>query len=299
MSWIGDTVGGYLGLTPTSDSREYKNLSIYERVLDTGERTINLNNVATVTIVVESFFLWRILALVSGIVFVLIGLVPLFTGGSFGAANSLLSLLLAAGAFFLFWRWRDVSYLQIGASDGSRSVFRSTDQGLMVEVKDFLTKKINEQNVQATSHFHFGDRISGDKVSGDKVAGDKFEGDQVRGNKTVNTHNTHVEGVGHQVAAHSDRARFGNGATIDQSVHVDYSQMLPDVEKLHRFYANQPDAKHIEERLSELEFLLRSGTPTTDNKSRVVTLTSELSNILQAYPPMVQLFQHIGHLAGM
>ncbi|MGH1417339.1 MAG: hypothetical protein ACRBCJ_00605 [Hyphomicrobiaceae bacterium] len=75
--------------------------------------------------------------------------------------------------------------------------------------------------------------------------------------------------------------------------HVDYSSVLIQVTDLNRFYAKTPDTKHIEERLSEMEVLMRSGTPNPEGQERIRVLCDELSTILQVYPTMVQLFDTI------
>jgi hypothetical protein len=65
---------------------------------------------------------------------------------------------------------------------------------------------------------------------------------------------------------------------------------------MHLFFGRQPGTQHLEQRLSELELLMRAGTPTPSQKARVRELTGEMSSILQAYPQAVDLFQHIGSL---
>jgi hypothetical protein len=65
---------------------------------------------------------------------------------------------------------------------------------------------------------------------------------------------------------------------------------------MHRFYARQAGTQHLEQRLSELELLMRAGTPTASQKARLKELTDEMSQILGAYPQAVELFDHIGDL---
>jgi hypothetical protein len=65
---------------------------------------------------------------------------------------------------------------------------------------------------------------------------------------------------------------------------------------MHRFYARQPNTQHLEQRLSELELLMRAGTPTNAQKTRLRELSNDMSQILQAYPQAVELFDHIGSL---
>lgn len=79
---------------------------------------------------------------------------------------------------------------------------------------------------------------------------------------------------------------------------VDYSGVLSAIVEMHRFYARQQGTQHLEQRLSELELLMRAGTPTGAQKARLRELSNDLSQILQAYPQAVELFDHIGELGG-
>jgi hypothetical protein len=77
---------------------------------------------------------------------------------------------------------------------------------------------------------------------------------------------------------------------------VDYTPVLSAIVEMHRFYARQPGTQHLEQRLSELELLMRAGTPTAAQKARLRELSGDMSQILQAYPQAVELFDHIGGL---
>ena len=77
---------------------------------------------------------------------------------------------------------------------------------------------------------------------------------------------------------------------------VDYTGVLPAIVEMHRFYARQTGTQHLEQRLSELELLMRAGTPTSAQKVRLRELSGEMSQILGAYPQAVELFDHINGL---
>lgn len=77
---------------------------------------------------------------------------------------------------------------------------------------------------------------------------------------------------------------------------IDYSGVLPAIVEMHRFYARQTGTQHLEQRLSELELLMRAGTPTISQKTRLRELSGEMSQILGAYPQAVELFDHINSL---
>jgi hypothetical protein len=80
--------------------------------------------------------------------------------------------------------------------------------------------------------------------------------------------------------------------------HVDYSQVLAQIVDMQRFYAQRQDTQDIAERLNELEYLMRSGTPTPAARGRLNHLLGELSSILGAYPDVVQIFHRAARLAG-
>ena len=74
--------------------------------------------------------------------------------------------------------------------------------------------------------------------------------------------------------------------------------MLAQIVDMQRFYAQRQDTQDIAERLNELEYLMRSGTPTPAARGRLNHLLGELSSILGAYPDVVQIFHRAARLAG-
>lgn len=74
---------------------------------------------------------------------------------------------------------------------------------------------------------------------------------------------------------------------------IDFFDLLPSVVEMHRFYARDPNAAHVERRLSELELLMRSGAQTQGQRTRIVELAQDLAHYLQGYPPAVRVFQDI------
>ena len=71
-----------------------------------------------------------------------------------------------------------------------------------------------------------------------------------------------------------------NGVTTADAF-VDYSPVLSAIVEMHRFYARQANTQHLEQRLSELELLMRAGTPTVTQKARLRELSTDMSQILQ------------------
>jgi len=91
---------------------------------------------------------------------------------------------------------------------------------------------------------------------------------------------------------------LANGHYPSPEAHIDYAIVLPQIVDMQRFYAQRPDTQEIAERLNELEFLMRSGTPTPAGRARLGQLAAELAAILGAYPHVVQIFQQAARLAG-
>ncbi len=92
--------------------------------------------------------------------------------------------------------------------------------------------------------------------------------------------------------------QLANGHYSGASAHIDYASVLPQIVDMQRFYAQRQDTQDIAERLNELEYLMRSGTPTAAGRGRLGQLVGELSAILGAYPNVVQIFQQAARLAG-
>jgi hypothetical protein len=92
---------------------------------------------------------------------------------------------------------------------------------------------------------------------------------------------------------------LANGAYASPTVHIDYAPVLPQIVDMQRFYAQRPDTQEIADRLNEMEFLMRSGTPTPAGRARLGHLAGELASILGAYPHVVHIFQQAARLAGL
>jgi hypothetical protein len=302
---------------PVAGRRDFGHLSIFERVLDTGQRTIAIDNVATVSIGTARYRFWRWVFWGLTGLFVLGAIIDLFQivqyYSDWGFNTELLTTALTKAAvaaiFFFVARWlKDVTYLSIGASDGSLSTFKSHDQAFLADIKNFLTEKINEKNLgaklaadfaaaakQPITVNHYGD-----------VHQNTYEGTVISGSgHSVNLNSPGAAaGYGSAVysASNSPGAQLGSGniaaGNRNSVTHVDYSSVLPNIEQWQRYAAQNKGWEHVAERLQEFETLLRSGTPTPDSKGKVRTLAVDLSSILQGYPAAVQLFQAVMKLAG-
>ncbi len=317
-----------------SGRREFGAINIYERVLDTDGRTINIDNIATVSVGTIRRRLLRWLVWIAGGLTALSALSDAVTSFSLAtnisisyASSALVMFLLkaaaAAGLIYVGSLLYDIRVLIIGASDGSRTVFRSRDLSYLEEVKGFLTRKINEQDLSAklaadfkhavsspiTQNFYGGTHVS--NQGGVVAMGD---GNKIAMNSAgamIGDAINRVEGTGHRIGTQDTTYRldgasgvqigFGNLAAgnTTTSVRVDFSSVLPQVGELQRFYARQPGSEHVAERLADLERLMQSGAATREHKSQIRALADDIGHFLQAYPAMVQLFGHIGRLAGL
>ena len=79
----------------------------------------------------------------------------------------------------------------------------------------------------------------------------------------------------HPLATGTSGPQLGNGHYANgHDIHVDYSPVLPQIVDMLRFYVKRQDTQDIAERLNELEYLMRSGTPTAASRSRLNQLVA-------------------------
>lgn len=317
-----------------SGRREFGAINVYERVLDTDGRTINIDNIATVSVgTIKRRALRWLFWIAAGLtaLSVLLDAFAFFNlASSIGlsyASSALVMLLVkaaaVAGLIFVGSLLYDIQVLIIGASDGSRTVFRSRNLGYLEEVKSFLTRKINEQDLSAklaadfkhavsrpiTQNFYGGTHVS--NQGGVVAMGDDNRIAVNSAGAMVGDGLARVEGTGHRIgtrdtsyaleSASGVQIGLGNIAAgnTTTTARIDFSSVLPQIGELHRFYAQQPGSEHIAERLADLEHLMQSGAATREHKSQIRALAEDLGRFLQAYPAMVQLFGHIGRLVGL
>jgi hypothetical protein len=314
-----------------SGRREFGSVKIYERVVDTDDRTINIDSIATVSVgvVPNRFLRWLVWTVAGGVAATGLSLLAgTLTRNRFDPADlvgAVTMFAVSVAIYFFGRRFKDNYLLVIGASDGSRTVFPSRNLKHLHEVKDFLTRKINEQDVAATLAADFKAAMSRPIVHNNNYGGTQYnnngsgafavgDGNQMAvasPGATVGNGDLHVNGSGNRIGTHETSyglngaagVQIGTGhvAAGNQSTasHIDFSGVLPQVVELHRYYAQQANSSHVEERLMELEMLMRSGAASQQQKSRIRELASDLGQILQAYPSMVQFFGHVGRLVGL
>ncbi len=300
-------------------------LTIDKRVLRTPSRTISIRNIATISVgthVQPRSAVWAVLAVLAALVAIAAFSVTSPYSQSPQAVGTIAVIVAIIFVVFHLQPQDKTHYLLISTSDGVLSRFTGPRRETLDEVRDILTQKINADdetstftinfengtienlNVREAGSIHHATHVSG---TGHTVAGNGATAVSGQGNtvQTANGGNGRVATADTvTVANRSPGAQLGNGhqqngaAHVSSEQYVDFSQFLPAVVEMHRFYARQPNAEHLEQRLHELELLMRAGAPGGHQKSRVRELTGEVSQILQAYPSAVQIFQNIAGLMG-
>lgn len=299
-------------------------LTIDKRVLTTPSRTIAIRNIATVSVgthVEPRAFILVIMA----IMFAVLAIGAFNVSNPFSNAPNIAGWVLAVLSLvfvLIYFRPEDrTHYLLISTCDGVLSRFTGPQRETLNEVRDLITAKINAADDVSSYTINFekgtienlsvasaGSISTATHVSGtgNTVAAGGATAVSGYGNtvQTANGANGRVAtSESSYAASRSPGAQLGNGNSQNGAHHanhetaIDFSHYLPAVVDMHRFYARQPDAQHLEQRLHELELLMRAGAAGRHQKTRIRELSGELSQILQAYPAVTQIFQHIAGLA--
>lgn len=274
-------------------SREFEptgRLSIRERIVETGDWTISIPAIATVSVSARRRPLSRWALLAAASLIAVAGLANYVVG----LLTPTLPILVAALAMtailaLLSVRAKAGYVLSFTANDGSRCSVTSTNQAELKEIRTFLTDKINRQDCRACRVFNLDGKGAGD--GGALGVNEALRAISERADATA---------VAVQLTPEAPIPLFPLDAVapVSSDGSIDYSSVLAQVTDLHRFYERHPQATHIRERLSEMELLMRSGTPSSTQQVRVRELALDLSNIMSAYPHMTQLFGHVTQLVS-
>ncbi len=276
-----------------------ESLKVEERVLVTPHTSISIPNIATlsvVPIIQKRPAVWAPIAIVSTAAVLAYSYARTSAtryqeGTDFGPYVLLAAAVVIGALLIRFFadpgrEWR----LLIGTSDGGLNYFTAPERATLEKVRDLLTEKINNRDEAATYNINFQ---SGDiqiiQAGASVGAAVNGSGNQVAtGNGRVGTTEiTHSQGV--QIG----RGNQANGAVY----RVDYSASLPTVE-LWAEHFRKSQHQEIADRLTELERLMRSGTPTPQSKGRVRELTTQLTQLLSSASDAVNLFGAVARAAG-
>jgi hypothetical protein len=304
-------------------TRTFGSLKVERRVLVMPTRTIPIANIASITVGTHvtpkpRLLYWLAAALFAVMVFG--SMRPDFSWGPFAptGATVILAIIMLVFAVLALWPDDKTYYLLLSSNDGTLSRFKSPDRALLEDVRNLLTDKINRADESMVFIINFekgeidnlaiGTAPSGHPLNG-AGHGTGFTGRTAQSERpgavsSLRPRATGAPEMSHvsHVSAHQPRSQMGGtsaptgGSSAD--TFVDYSSVLPAIVEMHRFYARQPGTQHLEQKLSELELLMRAGTPTPAQKTRVRELAGDMSQILAPYPQAVELFDHIGGLVA-
>lgn len=317
-------------------TQTFETLKVERRVLTTAARTVVIANIASLSVGTHIIHRPRLLYGLAALVFTALTYVSLRPDGAIipaipGVAAIVLGIV-TLGLLYLALKPDDRRhYLIIASSDGLLTRFTAADRGLLNEVRTLLAEKIEsgDEDMTFSVNFEKGE-IEGvgsppAQPSGQTNGAGHGQLSQPSGGHGASRMQPELgrapangSGRAADFTANGDNAALGGTAGRQRGIQlrdahaqgqatpttppasdsfVDYANLLPAIVEMHRFYARQPGAQHLEQRLSELELLMRAGTPTVSQKQRLKELTQDMSHILQAYPQAVQLFNVIGGLA--
>ncbi len=259
-------------------------MSVKHNVIDMGYRSIAIANIASITVIRKSSGAVKRALIVATLASFLAAYISL---PGFGAPIfGVLGLILFAATFFVPKRW----YLTISTCDGGLSMFYSGDVNLLLGVKKALDEKIDEPQSDSgfTVNFNEGS-VKG--ITIEKVEEIK----ELRADMMVS------ESPGAMVAANSPNAQVGLGANITNTItetvttisFIDYERFIPGVEQFRNYLAEKRPNPAIEAKLDEMLELMRQGTGDDEQKVRLRSLALELTQYVQAYQPLRDLFTGI------
>jgi hypothetical protein len=309
-------------------TKTFGSLRIDRRVLATPTRTIAIANIATVSTGTHVAHRPTAIYWLVTLLFVLMALGsmrPDFTWGPLTPTGGTVVLGFLAVVFAALALRPDdkTHYLLISSTDGVLSRFTAPDRSILEEVRTILTDKINRADESMTFNVSF-DRghienlqtASAQPAAIAAPSSDHSPQNAGPPSRPMNANPSAERGPPtaggrprQNPAEHTGPPRPSrpqptlsvpaNGASAPAAApenFIDYTGVLPAIVEMHRFYARQTGTQHLEQRLSEMELLMRAGTPTVSQKTRLRELSSEMSQILGAYPQAVELFDHIGGL---
>ncbi len=186
----------------------FDGMTVKKRVIDLGDRSISISNIASISIAETSpSILLIVLAIIGTLIMLSSGmdLGSAFRPDQTKAFRAVVGLLfLAPIIFFLITK---KVYLIIASNDGSKAVFTTKDINFLRHVKTALDEKINSDNLGATFEANFAEG-SIQQMNIDQVTSENIIADAVVSNSP-----------GSFVAAHSPGAQLGDGNVMKDSTY--------------------------------------------------------------------------------
>ena len=289
-------------------------LHVGRRVLTTPSRTIAIANISTVSVGTHVEHHPRALLAIAAVIFAAMAFgatqVGLVAVGQWNPVSGALGVVSVGLAAYALKPQDKAHYLLISSADGAMTQFKGRDRAMLDDVRRLIADKIDKGDETAVFDVNFETGDIG-KEAGFMPRGEvQSEAGATPNSSTAgrlrNAIMTHartgaIDGGGGAGRGAEAQAQWmpQNGASPGPSdVYVDFNALLPAVVEMHRFYARQPNAEHVEQRLSELELLMRAGAQTQAQKARVQTLTLDLAHILKAYEPAVKILHQISGMAA-
>jgi Family of unknown function (DUF6232) len=276
-------------------TQSFGQIAVRERVLDTGERTIVIDNIATITLSNYDRRRTRILLWIIAAALALTALALLTQAAAL--ETTIILLVAAAVLAVLAVRAKDVTTLSIATNDGAQSVLTSPDGEFLEQIKIALTEKINSKDKKTGGTYVVDDSHQTTRPDQRQTRPERPAAPNLRpqGERT-STQSTGPLDAEHKPGSPMDVAPTGSYPATKSTPapsHIDYSSVLPNIEQWQRYAAQNKGWEHVAEKLQELETLLRSGTPTTELKEKARNLATELGGLLHAYPAATQLLQAV------
>lgn len=257
-------------------------LTVRERIIETAEWTVCVPSIETLSVNTDRrtgqrLFYWTaglVMALAGGANYVLTLVTPILP-------VLVAALAAAALAVLLGFRVRSRHELMVTSNEGNTFAIGSPNRAKLDEIHAFVAEKINRQDIHARRMFYLDGRDE------DELGAHALGVDEALMAIAERADATSAQGAGPRAAV----------APVRQDS-IDYASVLPQVTEMHRFYERRADAGHIRERLSELELLMRSGTPAEQQQTRVRELALDLTNIMSSSPPVAELFIQVSRLVA-
>jgi hypothetical protein len=271
---------------------QFSNLTVKDNVIDTGSRTISIRNISIVGI--EEIYPYRKIAIFLALAALVVAVAGMMEGsrrspwssGNDSDGYFIVATMMgfASIASFLVGR----TFLAIVTNDGSYSLFFNQNIDFLKKVKSAIDERINHP--ESASQF---------TVNFNKGSIEQMSVDTMGGVSNMSAETVVSDSPGANVASHSAGAQVGIGNTMEVNTsYVNYETYLPHVEKIREAVPDRRPDLNIEHQLDELIDLMKQGSPTKEDKSRVEQLALNLAQVLQAYPPMVRLFSDIAGMVG-
>ncbi len=169
--------------------------------------------------------------------------------------------------------------LTVHTNDGGKYLFSTFNKELIGDLRRIITDKMNGQDETAVYNINFEQGVIQNMDIG-----------------KIGSVGAIVTGQGNQVNAAAGNARVNTVENI--TTMIDYSQVIPVLGdwKVQLERSNFTDAAT---RIDELQTLLKTGTPTQDQKFKLRDLLDTLTSMFTTSTQAIQLFDTIRRLAGL